>query len=176
LGASLRRLRLASRPLFSIVAGCCDCPSTYKEPDKNGKVKCSPGKHPRFDKDIEHGRKDATIDEATIRRWWSMWPHAGIAIDLETAGLVDIAPDSIEWHAEFIVRGLPNTATFLSGGGDGHQHYLYTRPPGCAITKINRTGEFDIQVNALAVMPPTMHASGRRYQWLVTPEDLERGV
>src|SRR5436853_7839425 len=34
------------------------------------------GKHPR----TEHGFKDATTDEATLRRWWSQFPDANIGI------------------------------------------------------------------------------------------------
>src|ERR687888_69220 len=33
-------------------------------------------KHPR----TQHGLKDATRDEATIRRWWDMWPLANIGL------------------------------------------------------------------------------------------------
>ena len=76
-------------------SGVCDCPK---------RADCeSNGKHPR----TLNGLKDSTTDEAKIRRWWSIWPHANVAIDLARAGLVDIAPDSVEWWAEFTARGLP---------------------------------------------------------------------
>lgn len=141
-------------PLHTPTDGVCDCPD--REACEN------PGKHPR----TMHGLDDASTDEATIRRWWRIWPHANVAIDLSRAGLVDVAPDSIEWHAEFIARGLPDTLTFSSGGGEGHRHYLYRRRAGTPSYRICEEGKFDILSAGYAVMPPSLHASGRRYAWL----------
>jgi hypothetical protein len=144
-------------PLFTPTDGVCDCPDTYKD-----RGDCKPGKHPR----TLHGLKDATLDEATIQRWWKMWPHANLAIDLARAGLIDIAPDSTVWHAEFIARGLPPTLTFVSGGGDGHQHYLYSRPPHAPTTRLCREGDYDILSSGYAIMPPSLHVSGNCYRWV----------
>lgn len=138
--------------------GVCDCPKRAACP--------SPGKDPR----TLHGLEDATTDEVTITRWWKMWPHANIGIDLARSNLVDVAPDSIEWFAEFTARGLPPTLHFASGGGEGHAHYLYVRPEGCRIYRDCHTGEYDVLSAGYAVMPPSLHASGRRYTWL-EPKD-----
>jgi hypothetical protein len=144
-------------PLFTPTDGVCDCPQSWKDADK-----CTPGKHPR----TRNGLDDASTDEAAIRRWWGMWPHANIGVDLARAGLVDIAPDSLEWFAEFTARGLPKTLSFASGGGEGHAHHLYARPEGCAIHRNCQTGKYDVMSNGYAVMPPSLHSSGRRYTWL----------
>ena len=49
------------------------------------------GKHPR----TKHGLKDATTDEATICRWWTMWPQANIGIATgAVSGLVVLDEDS----------------------------------------------------------------------------------
>lgn len=154
-------------PLFTPVNGVCDCPDTYK-----ARRDCKPGKHPR----TNHGLDDATTDEAKIRRWWSMWPHANVGINLKTAGLVDIAPDSLEWHAEFIARGLPPTWSFRSGGGDGHEHHLYLRPPDCPTYRSCKTDEYDVMANGYAVMPPSIHASGARYTWLREPGTIDQAT
>lgn len=145
-------------PLHTPTTGMCDCP-------KRAECKDS-GKHPR----VMHGVKDATTDELKIRRWWKIWPHANIAVDLWGAGLVDIAPDSIEWHAEFIARGLPQTWSFRSGGGDGHEHYLYRRPEGTPAYRICIPDEYDILTSGYAVMPPSLHRSGQRYEWQMIPQ------
>lgn len=134
--------------------GICDCP-------KHGECP-KPGKHPR----TMNGLKDATTDERKVRRYWAMWPNANIGVDLAAAGLVDIAPDSLEWFAEFIARGLPNTLTFNSGGGEGHRHHLYRRPAGCAIYRLTETEKFDLLSAGYAVMPPSLHQSGLTYEWL----------
>lgn len=141
-------------PLHTPVDGVCDCPK---------RDKCeSPGKHPR----TMHGLDDATTDADKIHRWWSIWPHANIAIDLSAAVLVDIAPDSVEWYAEFVARGLPPTLRFASGAGDGHEHWLYERPIECPTYRLTKSGQYDILSDGYAVMPPSLHVSGRTYTWL----------
>jgi len=134
--------------------GACDCPKRTDCP--------SPGKHPRTRKGLD----DATTDVVRIKRWWGIWPEANIAIDLARSGLVDIAPDSIEWFAEFTARGLPQTLRFASGGGEGHAHHLFARPTGCGIHRDCHTGQYDVLSAGYAVMPPSLHASGRTYTWL----------
>lgn len=135
-------------------SGVCDCPKRADCP--------KPGKHPR----TLHGLDDATTDEAKIRRWWSIWEHANVGVALAPAGLVDVAPDSIEWFAEFTARGLPPTLRFASGGGEGHAHHLYARPDGCAMHRDTHSGEYDVMSHGYAVMPPSLHQSGRTYTWL----------
>jgi Bifunctional DNA primase/polymerase, N-terminal/AAA domain len=133
----------------------CDCP-------KGAECGKSAGKHPR----TLNGLKDATTDEDKIRRWWTIWPHANIAIDLVRAGLVDVAPDSIEWWAEFKARGLPLTLRFASGAGEGHEHFLYVRPPDCRAYRLTESGQYDILSAGYAVMPPSLHVLERTYTWL----------
>lgn len=134
--------------------GACDC--------KDGTDCEDVGKHPR----TLHGLDDASTDESTIRRWWAMWPNANVAIDLARSGLVDVAPDSIEWFAEFTARGLPPTLSFASGGGEGHAHHLFARPEGCAVYRNCVTGQYDVLSNGYAVAPPSLHKTGRTYTWL----------
>ncbi len=135
--------------------GSCDCP-------KGADCGKNTGKHPR----TMRGLDDATADDARVRHYWGMWPQANIGIDLARAGLVDIAPDSVEYYAEFIARGLPPTLRFASGGGDGHEHWLYTRSEDCPIYRLTETGRYDVLSAGYAVVPPSLHASGRRYAWL----------
>jgi hypothetical protein len=143
-----------------IFPGGCSCHKDHKgsETDKR-----SVGKHPR----VWNGVLDATTDEAQIRKWWSMWPEANVGIDLEGAHLLDIAPDSPIWQAEFIGRGMPPTLMFTSGGGDGHEHHLYRLPEGGPVDRINKSGEYDIMSKGYAVAPPSLHVSGARYAWRV---------
>lgn len=94
-----------------------------------------------------------------------MWPHANIGIDLARSGLVDVAPDSVEWQAQFIAWGLPQTLCFASGGGEGHTHHLYARPENCAVYRACESGQYDVLSNGYAVMPPSLHRSQRRYAW-----------
>ena len=63
-------------PVHTVTEGRCSC----------GRQDCpAPGKHPR----TSHGVKDATVDEATIRGLWDLFPdsNAGIATGVRS-GLV----------------------------------------------------------------------------------------
>ena len=119
------------------------------------------GKHPW----PKHGANDATTSPAGIRSWYAFRPDSGVAINLELAGLVDVAPDSREWLAEFQRRGLPATAAFASGGGEGHEHHLYRRPAGCPIMRRCVSGQYDVMSAGLAVVAGR-HASGRAREWI----------
>jgi hypothetical protein len=151
----LARQGVYVKPLHTITDGVCSC----------GKPCTTPGKHPRI-------KGDGSKDAKQIRKWWKgEWADAGVGIHLELSGLVDVAPDSEEWDAEFQRRGLPETATFQSGSGAGHKHYLYRRPDGCPQTSINRSGEYDIKSNGIAVAPPSVSGKGP-YVWLTEHPNL----
>jgi hypothetical protein len=128
-----------------------------------------PGKHPR----TTNGSDDATTVEKTLRRWHTMWPHANVGTSLEMAGLVIIGPDSPEWHEEFKRRGLHDGPVAQSGGGEGHLHYYRRLPEGVPATRICKSGEYDILAKGNAILSPSLHASGRRYEWLVPITSLE---
>lgn len=157
-------------PLHSINGrGYCTC----------GKRNCStPGKHPR----VKHGLKEATTDEATIKKWWSekRWPNASIGgvggtflcldIDVKSDG-----PASLE---ELIADNapLPDTAVAWTGEYDGERgrHYWFRMPEGEQVA--SRAGirkGIDIRCyNGYAVMPPSAHQSGVNYEW-ATAESIE---
>ena len=70
---STRALKYATNgwrvvPMHAIQEGHCTC--------QQGARCKNPGKHPM----TLHGVKDATIDENTIKKWWSDNPNANIGI------------------------------------------------------------------------------------------------
>jgi DNA polymerase-1 len=146
-------------PLYPIRDGVCACPDEYKTSKK-----CKPAKHV-IGNLVPHAHRDATTDPKLVITWWTLWPDANIGLALGAAGLVDVAPDSIEYWAEFKARGLPPTMHFASGGGEGHEHWLYDRG-GLPRRRIARRGRFDILSDGYAVAPPSVHASGNAYRWI----------
>lgn len=152
-------------PLYPVVNGRCTCPDRVYKVGPPEKWKCSPGKHPYAN--LIHGVKDATIDVARVAMWWSeqMWRDAGVGIALGPSRLLDIAPDGIDDLADFLARGLPETLTFRSGGGEGHQHYLYRLPDGVPQARLCLPKHYDIMSDGYCVAPPTQHASGGQYRW-----------
>ena len=151
-------------PVHSITPkGGCSC----------GKPDCSsPGKHPR----TKHGVKDATTDENTIRKWWSMWPDANVAVrtgivsgffalDVDT-GNGKIGEETLAAYEAN--RGkLPETVKAVTGSGGAH--YLFRQPgfdvPNSA-QKLLGPG-LDIRGdNGYIVVDPSNHVSGGQYAWV----------
>ncbi|MET0650197.1 MAG: bifunctional DNA primase/polymerase [Pyrinomonadaceae bacterium] len=128
----------------------------------------SPGKHPRTRK----GLKDASTDEAQIRRWWELYPLAGVGLAMgRKSGLValDVDPRSggdaslcelIEAHGE-----LPTTLEAVTGGGGSHIFFAH---PGVSFKNSSSVlGEgLDVKTDGgYVVAAPSLHASGKRYSW-----------
>ena len=134
------------------------------------------GKHPR----TIHGLKQATTDEAQIRKWWTMWPSANVAIRTgEVSGLVVLDRDDYKGGAvsleelEHTYSGLPETVLSLTGGGG--QHYCFAHPGTPVKTTVESVAPgLDIKgEGGYIVAPPSLHMSGKPYTWEIMhePED-----
>jgi hypothetical protein len=144
-------------------------------PDNDGTCACHKG-HQGHDIGkaplTPHGIKDSSIRVANLFNWWNQWPLANLAIDLERSGLLVVAPDSQDWLTECVKRGLPETPLVArSGGGVGHYHFYYRRDYP-TVWRINIPDEVDIQTGGYTVSPPSLHQSGRRYQWVSYSEAI----
>jgi putative DNA primase/helicase len=149
-------------PLHTPIAGGCSCQS--------GKdCKCI-GKHPR----TRNGLHDATTDEAQIRKWWSQWPEANIGIRTgSVSGLlvVDIDNKNGKQGGENLAAiaapfgGLPVTLTATTGSGI---HLFFKHPEVAVRGSASKLAEgVDVRANGgYVVAPPSLHANGKRYEWL----------
>lgn len=160
-------LQLAARgvpiiPLHSIRNGRCTCP----KPDECAQEK-SPGKHPRIKTGRNH-RGAATTDPATIEKYWNKWPDANVGI-VTGHGLAVVDLDGVKGArtlAALVAQNspLPLTLQAKSGRLDGGRH-LYYRIKG----ELRPTSGDGLDLRAdggLVVVPPSMHLSGRRYEWV----------
>jgi Bifunctional DNA primase/polymerase, N-terminal/AAA domain/IclR helix-turn-helix domain len=140
---------------------------------KDGRCSCgeecgkSAGKHPR----TEHGLKDATTSEKIIRAWWRTWPDANLA--LATGGT---APEVLDADLKETVSGLetladlqlkhgpmPDTLSQHTGGG-GRQYFF--KPSGKVRNKVAFAPGLDTRgTGGYVIIPPSLHKSGKRYQW-----------
>jgi len=150
-------------PLHSISGdGRCSC----------GREDCdSPAKHPR----TMHGVKDATTDEDRIRAWWAQWPEANIGVSTGAATFValdlDVKPDGTD-GAEIVkaLHGWEPAGPIQRTGGGGLQA-LYAHPGGRVPCKTALLDGVDVRGDdGYVVVPPSLHASGRRYEWIEGPD------
>jgi hypothetical protein len=148
-------------PLHTFAEGLCTCESPT----------CgSPAKHPLTPNGV-HG---ATTDETTIRRWWQEADIANVGV-ATGQGLLVLDIDAKHGGLESLARleadhgPLPTTPTVSTGGGG--RHYYFGLPEGETVG--NRAGiASGVNIRAdggYVVAPPSLHASGRRYEWLTPP-------
>lgn len=172
--AYAQRLNWAVFPLHHIENGKCSC----------NKAECkNPGKHPRWKKGlIENGLKSATIDEKTIREFWRLWPNGNIGIATGSASGfwvldVDTKDDGPGSLKELInaYGELPETVEAITGSGGSH--YLFRHEPGIQNQTSQIAPGLDIRgEGGYIVAAPSLHISGKRYEWELSGRPLEKNV
>ncbi|MGI8405784.1 MAG: bifunctional DNA primase/polymerase [Thermomicrobiales bacterium] len=163
-------------PLYGIDGDGCKC----------GSAECKhPGKHPHG-RLARHGMLDATTEVNQVRSWWDQEPRANIGTptgEMFHRFVVDIDARHGGWDTADLLEDQyghwPSTFTVSTGGGGLHIHLQY--PKGIDIrSKAGILGPgIDIRANGgSAILPPSLHASGNRYEWtyLVSEESGDRPV
>lgn len=137
--------------------GTCDC----------NRVCGSSGKHPR----TRNGVHDATSDPDRIRHWWGLWPHANVGV-ATGGGLVVLDVDEATggFHAITALEaehGELSPTWAVETGGNG-LHLWFAVPPGHTVRNSASALGPGLDVRGeggYVVAPPSLHASGKRYQW-----------
>lgn len=151
-------------PLYEPIEGGCSCgKNTGAVADCD--VCRSAGKHPR----IASGFKSASAEPKVVAAWWDRWPQANIGIPTGSlTGLIVVdsdprngGPADREGLIE-LVGSLPETAEVRTGGDGRHSIFRYG---GGAVPKqlfkgVDLKGE-----GGYVVAPPSLHESGKRYEW-----------
>lgn len=145
-------------PLHSPRESGCSC----------GKADCpSPAKHPR----TTHGLKDASSDPAVIRQWWTRWPDANIGIRTgPESNLLVLDVDGkqgeeslIELERRYVP--LPDSYTVRTGGGGQHLYFLWPEGAEVGNSQSKIAPGLDVRAQGgYVVAPPSLHASGARYE------------
>jgi P4 family phage/plasmid primase-like protien len=117
---------------------------------------------------VFHGIKDATRDEAVVRRWWSRNPdynpgvNAGVVVDCDT-GLKSL-DEALAWAKNV---GLPPTLTIHTGrlSSYGVQfHFTGKAKKNGPYECLGVEGEFRLQNMLYGMAPGAIHPSGGRYE------------
>ena len=145
-------------PLHSPTTRGCSC----------GKADCpSPAKHPR----TAHGLKDASRDPAVIRQWWTRWPDANIGIRTgPESNLLVLDVDGKQGEESLIELErrdvpLPDSYTVRTGGGGQHIYFLWPEGAEVGNSQSKIAPGLDVRgQGGYVVAPPSLHASGQRYE------------
>lgn len=123
---------------------------------------------------VPHGKDDATADLRTVFRWWRAVPTANVGVSCHPSGVVviDVDPrnggDDALHDLERDLGPLPETVSAETGGGGWH--YLFRHPGGDLVGVL--VDGVDVKDHGYVVAPPSVHPSGRRYTWDLSPADV----
>lgn len=129
------------------------------------------GKHPRYhEKLLKNGPKSATTDPEIITQWWSLWPDAniGIATGKKSFDVLDVdvlgdGPDTLR-DMETEHGDLPDTIEQITGSGGRQVMFAYCG--GLIGNAVRFADGLDTRSEGgLVVVPPSLHKSGKRYEW-----------
>jgi Bifunctional DNA primase/polymerase, N-terminal len=135
---------------------------------------CKPrGKEPI----TKHGFKDASRDEAQIRKWWTRAPNANIGIATGArSGLIVVDIDSLE-GAKLLLKlterfgALTPTHRVVTRKGC---HFYFKLPPNCGAVPSSKGGGLDIRADrGYVITPPSIHPDGGSYKWdCASPDEM----
>lgn len=124
------------------------------------------------------GMLNATTDPEIISGWWRKVPDAGIGIALATSGLmaIDVDPRNggDETFADLQAAHGALTSGVMAFTGGGGEHHVFALPPsgGIALPGVLGPG-VDVKLNGYIVVEPSIHPSGKQYQWEASSSPLD---
>lgn len=116
----------------------------------------------------------ATTDLVTVDAWWKGQPNANIGLWPGQSGLVVIDLDGPDGEATARALGLLSEPTLecRTGREDGGRHLYFARPD-FTVSNASIGKKIDVRGDAgYVILPPSIHPSGRRYEWLGRIEDI----
>lgn len=127
----------------------------------------------------------ATDDPKQIIGWYDVWPDAGVGVATgpqpcgDNIFVIDIdGEEGVEqWIELHRMYGDQPAKTWTSITGSNGLHVFYRAPAGAKIVNQQAAGRrlassIDVRgVGGQVVVPPTIHPSGRRYEWYLAPSD-----
>lgn len=144
---------------------------------EGGAVRCScrewetcekVGKHPR----TRHGLKDATTDLELIRQWWRKWPNANVGLLTGQQAGIFVLDVDLKSGGDYSLNDLQDaygelSPTLTARTGSGGYHFVFKYPDVRVKNSTSIIGSgLDVKSdNGYIVAPPSLHTSGRHYEW-----------
>ena len=137
-------------------------------PDVDGQCSCgratcdNVGKHPRLKTWKQYQTETPTRDQ--VIEWFTKWPEANIALSTEDRVVVDVDDETGYTALEEERYELPATAVVRTGRG--FHHHFGPKQGASSRSRAGIVAKVDVRAGGgLIIMPPSLHASGVRYQW-----------
>jgi hypothetical protein len=152
-------------PCHTLENGVCSC----------GNVNCgrNTAKHPV----TARGVNDATTDPKTLGQYFTgQYDGANIALACgESSGVWVIDVDDYDALAALEAKHGPLPGTPVSQTGRGFQYFFRWRPELANLKNATRfCGALDVRTTGgYVILPPSVHATGKTYKWIVPPDDCE---
>lgn len=152
----------------------CTCKGKCRHKDpicKGWCNKCSPGKHPATKK----GFKEATKEISTIKEWWKSNKNYNIGIvpGFSEFNVIDVDPKNggIESLSKLILEygdmGFNNAPCVKTGSGGFHYWFKASINHPLSNSRGNLPIGIDVRgTNGYVVVPPSLHYTGEKYQWI----------
>lgn len=103
-----------------------------------------------------------------IKKFWAQFPNANVGI--VTGKISGIVVVDVEKGGS--VKDLPPTVISKTGGGGWH--YFYKYPDSLIKNSVRIKDLTDIRGDGgYVIAPPSVHHSGKRYEWIVSPDDAD---
>ena len=127
---------------------------------------------------IKQWQKTATTDTEMIGRWWQRWPTANIGLACgRESGVWILDRDGDAGNASYErYKCKPLETTLQVRTGNGIHHYIAWPDDGTVMrNSAGKLGEgLDVRgEGGYVVAPPSIHPSGRPYEWLNTGAKLQ---
>lgn len=121
----------------------------------------------------EYQSRKATAEEIT--QWWQKWPNANIGIITgAVSGIIVLDVDGEEGQRSIKDNKLSLPPTWAARTGGGGFHYFFKHPGNSVCNFVKRLPGIDLRGDGgYIVAPPSIHPSGNRYQWVISPKDEE---
>ena len=110
--------------------------------------------------------QDRKTTKEEIKDWLERSKTTGVGVI--TGAISGIVVVDVEAGGD--TKDLPPTVVSKTGGGGWH--FFYKHPGRPVKNAVRIRDKMDVRGDGgFVVMPPSLHASGNRYEWLIAPED-----
>lgn len=111
--------------------------------------------------------KPASQEE--IKQWWRQYPDANIGLVTgEVSGLIVLDYDDQKGEDYVRDKGIPVTPCVKTKRGK----HIYFKHPGFSVQNFAKKEGLDLRGDGgFVLLPPSVHSSGVRYEWLTSPTE-----